>query len=306
VENPARSLQSGVVMNRLLLAGVTLLSMAAGPAMAADLAPKPIYKAPPLAPAWSWNGFYVGGNVGYGWAADPTTLTDSTTTTSSTSHNADVPSPTFIANPTIITTASASANANANGWLGGLQAGHNWQSGTFVFGLEGDIQITGQKGSVTLCDTAGCPGGTGIVTANYKLPWFGTLRGRLGVTPAPRWLVYFTGGLAVGEVDEDLAGAIVGGAPGTLIASSHTTRAGFVVGGGVESALTNNWTLKLEYLYMDFGNVGATAVGAPVTTATFNGPRIETIAIATTTAGLSTRATDNIVRLGLNYLIAPN
>jgi len=295
-------------MKKLLLMGVALgILGAADFAMAADLAVRApvVYKAPPIAP-WSWTGTYVGVNGGYGWASDPATLTDSTVTTSSTSHDADVPSPTFVANPPTSTVAVGAASAHTNGWLGGIQAGHNWQSNSWVYGLEGDIQITGQNGSVTLCDTPGCPVGTGMSTANYKLPWFGTLRGRLGFSPASRWLVYATGGLAVGQVNESLSGGVVGGAPGTSVGSSNTTRAGFVVGGGVESALTNDWSLKLEYLYMDFGTVGLTAAGAPITTATFNGPRIETIAISTTTAGLSTKITDNIIRLGLNYRVSPN
>jgi outer membrane immunogenic protein len=293
-------------MKKLLLMGVALgILGAADFSMAADMAVRaPVYKAPPIAP-WSWTGTYVGVNGGYGWASDPATLTDSTTTTSSTTHDATVPSPTFVANPTTIVVATGTGSANTNGWFGGVQAGHNWQSNSFIYGLEGDIQITGQSGSIALCDTPGCPVGTGLDAANYKLPWFGTFRGRLGFTPASRWLVYATGGLAVAQVNESLSGGTVGGG-GALSVSSNTTRAGFAVGGGVESALTNDWTLKVEYLYMDFGTLSLTGAGAPITTTTFNGPRIETIAISTTTAGLSTRVTDNIIRLGLNYRVSPN
>jgi outer membrane immunogenic protein len=291
-------------MKRNFLHGAGLVALiVAGPALAADLK-APVYKAPVMAP-WSWAGTYVGVNAGYGWASDPATLTDTVTTTSMTTHDATVPVPTFVAGPTITTVATGGASANVNGWLGGIQAGHNWQSNTFVYGLEGDIQVTGQTGSVTPCDTAGCPVGTGAATASYKLPWFGTLRGRLGFTPASRWLVYVTGGLAVAGVNESLSGGVIGAGLGSVVASNNTTRAGFVIGGGVESALTNEWSVKLEYLYMDFGSTGLAGVGAPITTATFNGPRIETITVATPTAALSTKITDNVVRLGLNYRVSP-
>ncbi len=292
-------------MKKLMLGSAALVMLVAGgPAMAADMAVKaPVYKAPIA--TWSWAGSYVGVNGGYGWASDPSTLSDTTVTTSSTTHDATIPTPTFVANPTTTVVAAGTGSANTNGWFGGIQAGHNWQSNSFVYGLEGDIQITGQSGSATLCDTPGCPVGTGMDVANYRLPWFGTFRGRLGFTPASRWLVYATGGLAVAQVDESLSGGTVGGGGG-LSASNNSTRAGFAVGGGVESALTNDWTLKLEYLYMDFGTLSLAGTGAPITTTTFNGPRIETIAISTTTAGLSTRVTDNIIRLGLNYRVSPN
>ena len=137
------------------------------------------------------------------------------------------------------------------------------------------------------------------------MPWFGTLRARFGFTPSRRWLVYGTGGLAFAEIKDSLTEGPVGGGAGGLTASANTTRAGFAVGGGVEAALTNRWSLKLEYLYMGFGTLGLAGAGAPVTTTTFNGPRIETIATSTTTSTLSTRVSDNVVRVGLNYHWGP-
>jgi len=189
---------------------------------------------------------------------------------------------------------------NPNGVIGGLQTGYNRQSAWLVYGLEGDIQGSGQRGSITICDTAGCPVGSGMGTASYKLPWFGTLRARLGFTPAERWLVYATGGLAVGEIDQRLSGGPVGGAPAFTV-NSNTTRAGFAVGGGVETYILDHWSIKVEYLFLGYGNVGVSGAGAPVVTTAFNGPRIETITTTTTTANLSSRIGDNIVRVGANY-----
>jgi outer membrane immunogenic protein len=284
-------------MKKLMTGSAALAAVfvAVSSAVAADMA----VKAPIVVP-YSWTGAYVGGNIGYGWASDPTTLTVTTVTTSETSHDATIIPPTFVPGPTTTTTAAGAGNVNPNGVVGGAQAGYNWQSGIVVLGIEGDIQGTGQNGSTTLCVTAGCPTGTGAATAGYKLPWFGTLRGRIGFTPDPRWLVYATGGLAVGEINQSLSEGPVGGTPG-VVANTNTTRAGFAVGGGVEAAITGRWTIKAEYLFMGFGTVGLSGTGAPVTTDTFNGPRIETITTATTTGSLSTRITDNVVRVGVNY-----
>jgi outer membrane immunogenic protein len=278
-------------MKKYLIGIAAAFALGTTPVLAADM---PL-KAPPL-PVWSWAGFY---------ASDPTTLTDTTTTSSTTSHDADVPDPTFVANPTTMATAASTGNIDPKGWLGGIQGGYNWQSNSLVYGLEGDIQASGQEGSTTICDTAGCPVGSGTASDSFKMPWFGTLRARVGLTPSPRWLVYGTGGLAVAEINESLTEGPIGGGAGGVSVSTNTTRAGFAVGGGVEAALTDRWSLKVEYLYMGFGNVGLAGIGSSVTTTTFNGPRIETITTTTTTSAASTRVDDNVVRVGLNYHFAP-
>jgi outer membrane immunogenic protein len=120
------------------------------------------------------------------------------------------------------------------------------------------------------------------VTYQNKLPWFGTFRGRLGFTPAERWLVYATGGLAYGEVTTSETLNVNGA---SVAFSTNRTKLGWTVGAGVEAALWSNWTAKLEYLYVDFGTVNDTLIGiAPIT------PVVT-----------GTRVTDQIVRVGLNY-----
>jgi outer membrane immunogenic protein len=112
---------------------------------------------------------------------------------------------------------------------------------------------------------------TGTLDYAQQLPWFGTLRGRVGVTPADRWLVYGTGGLAYGEIRTDATftgppplnciapgPCAPAGAPAT--ASFSTIKAGWVAGGGVETVLGLGWTAKLEYLHVDFGNISNTLV----------------------------------------------
>jgi len=121
-----------------------------------------------------------------------------------------------------------------------------------------------------------------FVTYQNKLPWFGTFRGRLGFTPAERWLVYVTGGLAYGEVTTSETSNVNGA---NVAFSTDRTKLGWTLGGGVEAALWGNWTGKLEYLYIDFGTVNNTLIGiAPITP------------IVT-----SSHVTDQIVRVGLNY-----
>jgi outer membrane immunogenic protein len=129
-----------------------------------------------------------------------------------------------------------------------------------------------------------------------KLSWLATFRGRIGVLPSDRVLLYVTGGLAVGEV-KSTAGVTTttstalsfGTPPGptsvSSLAASSSTQAGWTIGAGVEGAIGGNWTAKLEYLYVDLGTVNNTFAGtapfAPITT--------------------STHVTDNILRAGVNY-----
>uniref|UniRef100_Q07T55 Putative outer-membrane immunogenic protein n=1 Tax=Rhodopseudomonas palustris (strain BisA53) TaxID=316055 RepID=Q07T55_RHOP5 len=141
--------------------------------------------------AYSWAGPYLGGNLGYAWGDI---------------HN---------------------NSAKPSGLSGGIQGGYNWQSGQMVYGLEGDLQITGAN------DTF----------AQYKFsnPWFGTVRGRIGYA-FNNVMFYGTGGLAYGELTAEMGG----------LSQSHTN-AGFTVGAGAEFGLMPNWTAKIEYLYVDLG-----------------------------------------------------
>jgi outer membrane immunogenic protein len=243
---------------------------------------------------YNWTGVYLGANLGWSFGRSSTDYTIAGLPFGSTSQRMD-------------------------GILGGLQAGYNWQNGRGVFGLEADIQATGQKGNSYLTDfipgTAGTPGTpaipcipivstvttcqpgtgipgtpgtpgtpsiTGLINYQNKLPWFGTFRGRLGFTPAERWLVYATGGLAYGEVDT-VDSLTVGGT--SVVLSTNAIRWGWTVGGGVEAVIRDNWTAKFEYLYIDLGSVTDTLVGiAPITPITTR-----------------SHMTDNIVRVGVNY-----
>lgn len=183
--------------------------------------------------------------------------------------------------------------ANVNGVVGGGQAGYNWQLGTWLFGLETDIQGSGERGSSDVCLVAAFATGTGLFTANYKLDWFGTARGRIGILPTDRVLLYATGGLAYGGVS----------ATAPLIPLSWgSTRAGWTVGAGAEAAIDHNWSIKLEYLYMDLGNVGGSSTTATNVVTQLGVPvRFNTVTTTALTSAFNSRFTDNILRVGVNY-----
>jgi outer membrane immunogenic protein len=160
--------------------------------------------------------------------------------------------------------------------------------------LEADIQGSDERGSADVCIVAGCATGTGILAANYKLDWFGTARGRVGFLPTERVLIYATGGLAFGELS----------ATAPLIPLSWgSTRAGWTLGAGVEAAIDNNWSVKLEYLYMDLGSIGSSGTSATTVTNALNTPTpgFNTVTTTTLASAFNTHFTDNILRVAVNY-----
>lgn len=205
----------------------TALLFAGFAAQAADLH----YKAPAYtAPVYSnWTGFYVGLNAGYGFG------------TSTWDFPAVSPKP--------------------KGFIGGGTIGYNLQTGTWVWGIEGDIDFSGMKDS-PVCALGNC---------ETKNTYLGTVRGRIGYAGWNNWLPYITGGAAVGDIKAtDTAG------------SASKTKIGWTLGAGVEYAFMSNWSAKLEYLYADLGkfDCGVSCGSA-------------------TTDNISFKA--NLVRAGLNY-----
>jgi outer membrane immunogenic protein len=262
-------------MKKLLLATTAFVVLAAASASAADMAVRPAY-APP--PAYSWNGWYIGGNVGYSWG---NAKYDSTTSTS--------------VNGVTVSGNSISESQKIDGVIGGVQTGYNYQFGGWVWGWETDFQGSGQKGGSTLTGTLATAVGPvpATLVTDHKLEWFGTARSRLGILWGQNVLVYGTAGIAYGQV-KDSAALSVGVAPVTAaaIATFKDVKAGYTVGAGVEGALGGGWSAKLEYLYIDLGKTELTSAAA------VTAPGVGTVAANTTQ---TLRTTDNIVRVGLNY-----
>ncbi len=173
---------------------------------------------------------------------------------------------------------------------------------TFLIGLEGDFNWSSLRSNVNAAYTA-FPSANPLFTISpatetlsTRLDWFSTIRGRGGFT-FDRWLVFATGGLAIGHFRSSTS--VVYGTSGTspvFSGASHagentTTRLGYAIGGGVEYAFTNNWSLKAEYLYMNFGSWSyASALAAPAAAATAG--------YAWTT---NVSAREHVARVGINY-----
>jgi outer membrane immunogenic protein len=290
-----------------LLFGAAALAIISVPAFAADM---PL-KAPPIvAPViYSWTGFYVGGNVGYSWGRGNTYLTEATQTTTTatitTLAGQPIAAATVAAAPIFFT---GSNRADVNGWLGGFQAGYNYQVNRWVLGVEGDFQWTGERGGTSFCFpvNVGCgPATAAVGSADYSLRWLGTLRGRAGIA-ADKWLFYVTGGLAVGDIRANYADGIAAGllTPVTFAFINQSfTRVGWAAGAGVEGVISGNWTWKAEYLHVDLG--GNDALAAGVTTGAFAaviGDFRTTIRQTTGFASAyNSRFTDDILRVGVNY-----
>ncbi len=155
---------------------------------------------------------------------------------------------------------SLPANFDVKGGLAGGQLGYNWQFGQFVYGVEADGDWTDLRG--TDCGGASC---------RTRNDFLSTVRGRAGIA-IDRLMPYVTGGLAVGNIRATVPG----------FAGIDQTNAGWTAGGGLEYALSNNWTVKAEYLFVDLRKDRCdTACGLSL--------------------GNDVSLTSNVVRAGFNY-----
>jgi outer membrane immunogenic protein len=252
-----------------------------GSASAADLPVRTYTKAPVMVdPAYNWSGFYVGATVGGHWSnesVDPV-MTDPTG---------------FFGPPATgagIIRSFSQTTLHPSGVAGGVEAGYNWQSGQWVVGVEGDVTWLDGTSSRTL---TGFPGGTinpaDIETNSGSARYLATLRPRVGISFAGnRALAYVTGGVAFARLNTtDAYNAIGGTALGVV--NSGFNRTGWTVGGGIEYAVTHNWSVKAEYLYADLGTATTAAQTFPpaVTAGTF--------------INYNHRYTENLARAGVNY-----
>jgi outer membrane immunogenic protein len=287
-----RNASLGVIGAALLLGG---------PAVAADLAVQPAYKAPPLAPAYNWTGFYVGATIGGGWTNEGI---DNAVT--STACNTAL----IGCGPANFSTALAAAvpghiSTNSTGLIGGGEAGYNWQTGRFVWGVETDLSganINGSSSQSVTAQVPGFPANTVSVagSASEKLDLFGTVRARLGFLVMPQLLLFGTGGLAYGHASattsmtETVGGTCFCGPSPTASVTSSSTMTGWTAGGGLEWMFVPQWTLKGEYLYYDLGTLNAALPQITQLNGSGAGFFGANVASSATVKG-------SIARVGLNY-----
>ena len=248
-------------MMKTLIGIFAVAAVAGTSALAADIplkVPKTLVSTPPS----TWNGFYVGGNVGYGWGSNPTV-----TFSPNDSGLASLIGP------------GAPVGFRDSGALGGFQAGYNWQfNQTWLAGLEADFDLSNIKGSgasTSITPTLLGPAQFSS-TASERINWFGTVRARLGYLPTSSFLVYGTGGFAYGRVTQNASyinnsGVTIGSFNGSCngngttcyVGASARNASGWTAGGGLEYSVWKNWTVKAEYLYVNLGNNSFNENGIP-------------------------------------------
>jgi outer membrane immunogenic protein len=244
-------------MNRGMIFGLcAAAATTAGSALAADLPiDRSVYvEVAPVVGLFNWTGFYAGANLGYGRSPGSVDI----------SSNGP-----FLSVPETLT-----------GAIGGVQGGANWQTGNAVFGLEADLQGSGQSTSNAIAyplrATAVTPAVTAISNTD-KVTSFGTFRARVGIA-SNHALSYLTAGVGYVSFSSNLN--LTGLGSGSF---SGAELAG-VVGAGMEFAMFGNWSVKAEYLYLQTRNISSSPFPA------------------TPAVVVNTRIRDNIFRVGVNYL----
>jgi outer membrane immunogenic protein len=160
----------------------------------------------------------------------------------------------------------------------GGQLGYNWQAGSWVFGVEGDVDGVGAQRSVK---TLFQPATFTTFSASATPEWLATVRGRIGYAWGPG-LIYVTGGGAWSAVQFDTNDG------GTASGSFNNTRSGWTLGGGYEWMFAPSWMLRAEYLYYSFhGTVDSTNAFVLAARA----------GVAHSWENINT----SVVRIGLNY-----
>jgi len=239
-------------MNKLLVAGLALAAVGFGGA-AARAADMPLKALPPPVPVYNWTGCYLGFSIGENYGRTKTEYGSNTLG--------------------IAPGTQASSDIKLTGAIGGAQVGCNYQVGAWVFGVEGDFSATNKDGQEF--ETA---------FPNFRIQatetWLATARARLGYTVTDRWLWYVTGGGAWTSlrVNNFVPGSVF------LTAQEKQTISGWTVGVGTEYALDYGWSIKSEFLYVNFGSKDFLSAGTPVSDAAF---RI--------------KQEDYVWRVGMNY-----
>jgi outer membrane immunogenic protein len=277
-------------MKKFLVTAASLVAFAA-PALAADMAPASYTKAPAAMPAavYSWTGWYIGVNGGAGWSAN-----NNGTLTGTDAGGGGILAPFGV--PQTFSAVGLPLGSSSGGLAGGT-VGYNWQMANWVFGIEADADWAGIKSANSIVAGGGVgfrPGSSQVtVTGTNKLQGLETIRGRIGFLATPQFLLFATGGLALGQENvtlQELCPTCVPPVPSagiTGINTTSTTQAGYAVGAGGEWKFAPHWSFKAEYLYIGLGNQSTTVpytyTGTP------------------STATLTIKQNYNIARVGVNY-----
>lgn len=217
-------------MKTTLGAAAALLMATTVAGSAADTAARsPAY----LSPAFSWSGFYAGLHMGYGWGTNDWNFVELVEFPGS--------------------TVTPAQNPKTNGVLAGVQAGANYQIASWVIGMEAEWTFMRGNGSADAALTInnGIAGVT--TTATSKIDWLAMFTGRFGYA-FDRTLLYAKGGVAAAEYKDDFAFLVPAVPPQFVDFGTHTnTLVGWTAGAGIEHAFTPNWSVKIEYDYVDLG-----------------------------------------------------
>jgi outer membrane immunogenic protein len=245
-------------MYRVLTAAL-LSVVALDHALAADLPPAPPPRVPAayvpvVAPVYNWGGFYVGINGGWGFASGTTTYTVTGT-------------------GTVLDGTTGTGSGSLNGGLAGGQIGANYQIDALVIGIEGDFDWSGQKRTDSFACGAAC-----TVSESIKLPWIATIRGRFGYA-IDRVLLFGTGGVAFTNASDNVTATGLG-----TIFNASSTNVGWTIGAGGEVALGQNWTARIEYLYIGTNVKQSGALG-----------------LVGGTVSETAKVQDSLIRAGVNF-----
>jgi outer membrane immunogenic protein len=269
------------IMKKLFI-GTALAALVGNPVLAADM----LVKAP-AAPTYSWEGLYVGGNVGWlgieGVSLSGTPADDATVALLGPCTGAG-------ACPTSIGSALGSSVS------GGGQFGFNWQIQNWVVGLETDAQAA--RATASSSANVNVPSfGPYFANQSIKETGFGTVRARAGLLVTPNVLAYVTGGFAWAQTNQ----SVTAGFPllsETANGGATNTAVGGTVGAGLEWALGNRWSVAGEYLYARLGATSLSFQTAPL------GAGCSPGGVASCQFNVSESSfSNNIVRLKINYKI---
>jgi outer membrane immunogenic protein len=242
---------------------------------------------------FNWTGFYIGVHAG-------ATFNDSQSRMGVPCPPVGSP-PAYICNAALplngpVVAAAGTGRFSDERFTGGGTAGYNWLIGMLLVGVETDFGAFGLNGNRDVrsffvqsmgCGCAPTVGDGFNVSTTVNADWLYTLRGRIGV-PVNNWLFFATGGLAISDVKISSAFTDVNGANAT--GSSSVTKTGYTVGGGAEWMVTNRWTVKVEYLYVNLGTLNTNMV-----------IRHPTIAAYSHAISTAVDVAAHIARVGINF-----